>query len=112
MVLADWAGFEARRAEARRRGRYRGIGIANYIELNTGIPRERAEITVRPEGRSTSCSARCRPARDTRRASPSSSPSGSACELAQVRLVTGDTDLMPCRRRLALRPLACGSARW
>ncbi|HEY3188206.1 MAG TPA: molybdopterin cofactor-binding domain-containing protein, partial [Solirubrobacteraceae bacterium] len=47
VTLADWAGFEARRAEARRRGRYRGIGIANYIELNTGVPRERAEITVR-----------------------------------------------------------------
>ena len=51
VVLADWAGFEARRAEARRRGRYRGIGIANYIELNTGDPRERAEVTVHPEGR-------------------------------------------------------------
>jgi carbon-monoxide dehydrogenase large subunit len=50
VALADWAGFEARRAEARRRGRYRGIGIANYIELNTGVPRERAEITVRPGG--------------------------------------------------------------
>jgi len=48
---ADWAGFEARRAEAKRRGRCRGIGIANYIELNTGAPREQAEITVRPEGR-------------------------------------------------------------
>jgi len=48
--LADWTGFEARRAEARRRGRYRGIGVANYIELNTGFPRERAHVTVRPEG--------------------------------------------------------------
>ncbi|MDP6707805.1 MAG: xanthine dehydrogenase family protein molybdopterin-binding subunit [Alphaproteobacteria bacterium] len=28
----DWAGFEARRAEARARGRLRGIGMANYIE--------------------------------------------------------------------------------
>src|SRR5213594_1552534 len=49
--LADWKGFESRRAEARRRGRYRGIGVANYLELNTGDPRERAQITVRPEGR-------------------------------------------------------------
>jgi aerobic carbon-monoxide dehydrogenase large subunit len=51
VALADWKGFEARRAEARRRGRHRGIGIANYLELNTGDPRERAHITVRPEGR-------------------------------------------------------------
>ncbi len=50
VALADWTGFEARRAAARRRGRYRGIGLANYLELNTGAPRERAEITVRPDG--------------------------------------------------------------
>ena len=50
-ALAGWSGFEARRAEAHRRGRYRGIGISNYIELNTGAPREQAEIRVRPEGR-------------------------------------------------------------
>ena len=48
---ADWTGFDARRAEALKRGRYRGIGLANYVELNTGAPREQAEITVRPEGR-------------------------------------------------------------
>ena len=50
VALADWAGFEARRKDARARGRYRGIGLANYIELNTGAPRERAELTVRPDG--------------------------------------------------------------
>jgi carbon-monoxide dehydrogenase large subunit len=48
--LGDWAGFETRRAAARRRGRYRGIGVANSIELNTGAPRERAEMTVDPSG--------------------------------------------------------------
>ncbi|MBI2204712.1 MAG: xanthine dehydrogenase family protein molybdopterin-binding subunit [Candidatus Rokubacteria bacterium] len=50
VALADWTGFPARRSEARRRGRYRGIGVANYIELNTGYPRERAHVTVRPDG--------------------------------------------------------------
>ena len=48
--LADWAGFEQRRAEARQRGRYRGIGIAMSVELNTGAPRERAEMTIDPAG--------------------------------------------------------------
>ena len=48
--LGDWAGFAARRAEARRRGRCRGIGIATSIELNTGAPRERAEMTIDPSG--------------------------------------------------------------
>jgi len=48
--LGDWAGFAARQAEARRCGRCRGIGIAASIELNTGAPRERAEITIDPAG--------------------------------------------------------------
>ena len=49
--LADWHGFAARRAEAKRRGKLRGIGIGNYIEIAGGFPRERAEVTVKPEGR-------------------------------------------------------------
>ena len=51
LALADWDGFPARRAEARARGKLRGIGIANYVEITSGAPRERTEITVLPEGR-------------------------------------------------------------
>ena len=51
LSLADWDGFPARRYEARERGKLRGIGIANYVEITSGAPRERAEITVLPEGR-------------------------------------------------------------
>jgi aerobic carbon-monoxide dehydrogenase large subunit len=51
LALADWEGFPARRAEARRRGKWRGIAIANYIEITSGAPRERTEITVLPEGK-------------------------------------------------------------
>src|SRR5262245_3263828 len=50
LALADWEGFPARRVEAKRRGKYRGIGVANYVDTATGIPRERAEITVAPDG--------------------------------------------------------------
>ena len=52
VALADWAGFEARRAEARRRGRYRGIGLAQLHRARTPARRASArEITVQPEGR-------------------------------------------------------------
>jgi len=44
-----WSTFEKRRAEAARRGQLRGIGVANYIEIATGIPRERAEVTILPD---------------------------------------------------------------
>jgi carbon-monoxide dehydrogenase large subunit len=48
--LGDWDGFAARREEARVRGKHRGIGIAAYMETSTGAPRERTEMTVRPDG--------------------------------------------------------------
>ena len=50
LTLGDWAGFPARRAEAKQRGKYRGIGISNYVDTATGTPRERAEVTVLPDG--------------------------------------------------------------
>ncbi|HEY6821597.1 MAG TPA: xanthine dehydrogenase family protein molybdopterin-binding subunit [Burkholderiales bacterium] len=49
--LADWEGFRNRRAQARKRGRILGIGLANYVESSIGSPRERAEMTVLPQGR-------------------------------------------------------------
>jgi aerobic carbon-monoxide dehydrogenase large subunit len=48
--LGHWNGFPTRRAAAKSRGRCRGIGIANYVDTATGVPRERAEVTVKPEG--------------------------------------------------------------
>ncbi len=51
MKLADWEGFEARRAAAAARGKRLGLGLANYVESSIGSPKERAEIAVLPEGR-------------------------------------------------------------
>ncbi|RKE68377.1 carbon-monoxide dehydrogenase large subunit [Pseudorhodoplanes sinuspersici] len=48
--VADWDGFADRRASARRRGRLAGIGVANYVESPVGIPHERVDVTVEPEG--------------------------------------------------------------
>jgi carbon-monoxide dehydrogenase large subunit len=53
MALADWAGFGARREESRRRGRLRGIGIANPIEKAAGPGQEFAEIRFHPSGNVT-----------------------------------------------------------
>src|SRR5208282_3971622 len=50
LKLGDWAGFKRRRAEAKKRGKCRGIGVGNYVDISTGVPREKAEITVKPEG--------------------------------------------------------------
>jgi len=46
----DYAGFAARRAEAAKRGRRRGIGLSYYLEATDGDPTERAEIRFAADG--------------------------------------------------------------
>ncbi|MGE5145152.1 MAG: xanthine dehydrogenase family protein molybdopterin-binding subunit, partial [Candidatus Eiseniibacteriota bacterium] len=53
METADWAGFEARRKEARGRGKLRGIGMAYYVERCGGGLEERAELRINPAGEVT-----------------------------------------------------------
>ncbi|MDH5750033.1 MAG: xanthine dehydrogenase family protein molybdopterin-binding subunit, partial [Rhodospirillales bacterium] len=48
---ADWEGFEARRAEARARGKLRGIGIGSFLECSGGTPEEEARIRFEDNGR-------------------------------------------------------------
>ncbi|MGH7311065.1 MAG: xanthine dehydrogenase family protein molybdopterin-binding subunit, partial [Candidatus Rokuibacteriota bacterium] len=93
IALADWAGFEARRAEARRRGRYRGIGVANYLELNTGAPRERAEITVDPEGRIDLVIGTLSAGQGHETSLAQLIAEWFDVDLGQVRVITGDTDV-------------------
>ena len=50
LTAADLAGFPSRRAEARGRGRYRGLGHAVYIEQSGFPPDEFAELRFDPSG--------------------------------------------------------------
>jgi carbon-monoxide dehydrogenase large subunit len=49
-VLADVAGFDARRAKSSERGRLRGLGLAYYIESILGDPSEAAQIAFNDDG--------------------------------------------------------------
>ena len=49
MSLVDWQGFPARREASQRRGKLRGIGLANYIETPVGAPMERSQVVVRTD---------------------------------------------------------------
>jgi aerobic carbon-monoxide dehydrogenase large subunit len=93
LELGEWAGFEVRRAEARRRGRWRGIGVAMYLELNTGDPRERAHITVRPEGQIDLVLGTLSSGQGHATSFAQLLVEWLGAELSQVRLVTGDTDV-------------------
>ena len=54
LSVAEHAGFEKRRAEARTRGKLRGLGIANAIEVAggpyTSVNPDTAQICVNPDG--------------------------------------------------------------
>ena len=48
--VADAAGFAARRAASRQRGRLRGLGVACFLETARGAPNEGAELRFREDG--------------------------------------------------------------
>ena len=51
LLLADWAGFPARHAEAEARGKLRGIGCALFVEPSGGVvPKDEVAITFDPDG--------------------------------------------------------------
>jgi carbon-monoxide dehydrogenase large subunit len=48
---SDWKGFPARRREAKKRGKLRGIGVALFLEPSGGVGREEIKIQIGPDGR-------------------------------------------------------------
>ena len=102
--LADWNGVEARRAEARARGKILGVGFANYVESSIGSPRERADIVVRPSGVEVVIGTQ--PAgqgHETSFAQVTADLLGVPFDSITVTL--GDTDIVTRRRRHAFRPV-------
>jgi carbon-monoxide dehydrogenase large subunit len=95
LARADWDGFARRRKAAARRGRRRGIAVANYVEFTTGAPREWTKVSVLPAGRVEVAIGTL------------SSGQGHATSFAQcvaqwlgvpfdcVELIQGDTDIVP-----------------
>jgi carbon-monoxide dehydrogenase large subunit len=95
LALSAWSDFRKRRVESKKRGRLRGIGLANYIELTMGYPREWSRITVRPEGE-------VEVAVGTLSSGQGHETSFAQCvsewlgvPFEQIRLVQGDTDVIP-----------------
>src|SRR5205085_1148967 len=53
VLRGEVAAFEARRAEAKARGKLRGIGVACFLETSRGAPNEGAEVRFETDGRVT-----------------------------------------------------------
>jgi carbon-monoxide dehydrogenase large subunit len=94
LVLSDWDGFPARKAEARKRGKYRGIGVANYVDTATGIPREKARITVHPDGSAELVIGTVSNGQGHETSFAQLLNEWLGVPFDKVRLVTGDTDIV------------------
>jgi carbon-monoxide dehydrogenase large subunit len=93
--LADWKGFPARRKAAAKRGRLRGIGVANCLEAGSFGPGQKAWVDVDGDGFVT-----------VRIGTQSSGQSHATVysqiaagmlgiPLHEVRVIQGDTDIVP-----------------
>ncbi len=93
--LADWAGFPARKAAARTRGKLRGLGLGNYIELTLGNPRERAEVTVLPSGDVEVVIGTLASGQGHETSFAQCVSEWLGVPFDRIRLIQGDTDLVP-----------------
>ena len=98
LAHADWDGFPARRAEAAARGRLRGIGIANAIEIAGGPFRapveEGAEIRFDPTGAATLLMGSHNHGQGHETAFRQIAATFLGLDPARVRVVCGDTDVV------------------
>ena len=94
LELSDWDGFRARKAKARKLRKHRGICLANYVDTATGIPRERAELTVLPDGRIDLVIGTVSNGQGHETSFAQLINEWLGVTIDKVRLVTGDTDIV------------------
>jgi carbon-monoxide dehydrogenase large subunit len=94
MRIADWDGFNARRREAKKRGKLLGLGLANYVESSIGAPKEQARVNIKSEGR-VEVIIGTQPAGQGHETSFAQVVSDLLClPIESVRIILGDTDVV------------------
>ena len=95
LALADWAGFPQRRAESERAGRLRGIGLACFLEVAGGILDEVVELRFGADG-TVALHTGAQPMGQGHLSTfPFLIAARLGIEPGAVRLVQGDSDLVP-----------------
>lgn len=92
---AEWDGFETRRAEARGRGKLRGIGMAFFIESAGGRPLEEMRLRVARDGKIEIFSGTFSHGQGHDTVYSQLLNEYLGVPLGDIRLVQGDTDTMP-----------------
>jgi aerobic carbon-monoxide dehydrogenase large subunit len=92
---AGWAEFPARRAEARRAGKHRGIGLANYVEATGRGPFEHVGVRIEPSGRIFVATGAAAMGQGTASMLTQIVAEQLGADLSNVEVLTGDTMAAP-----------------
>src|SRR5947199_8127729 len=91
LEMIEAAGFRARQAEARRAGRYLGLGLGGYVE-GTGIgPYEGAHVRVEPSGKVLVATGLTTQGQGHYTTFAQIAADALGCDPADIKVVTGDT---------------------
>lgn len=95
LILSGWGGFAARRREARRNNKLRGIGLAYVLEAHGMGISEEAIVEVRPDGRVAVLIGTMSNGQGHETSYAQIVASALGVPTGQVDLFQGDTDLIP-----------------
>jgi len=95
LELSDWKGFSKRRRESKRNGKLRGIGLANYLEITSGAPREYSKVHVHPEGQVDVTIGTLSSGQGHETSFAQCVGEWLGVEVDRIKLIQGDTDIVP-----------------
>lgn len=95
LTRADWAGFEARRADSQARGKLRGLGLSYYVEIAGGGGDETATLKIAEDGHATVLIGSQSTGQGHETAYGQMVAEELGIPLENVRVIQGDTEIVP-----------------
>ncbi len=92
---ANWAGFDARRAESATRGLLRGIGMSYYVEICSAMGGEETHVRFEKNGRVTVLVGTQASGQGHETSFAQMVAGGLGIDMQQIDIVQGDTELVP-----------------
>ena len=95
MDKADWKGFAARRAQSATRGKWRGIGMATYVEKCSGGGPETVKATFNEDATVTLYTGNQTNGQGHETALSQIASARLGIDMERIRIVQGDSDVVP-----------------
>lgn len=95
MAAADWQGFAARRAQSEKAGKWRGIGMATYVEKCSGGGPETVKAVFNDDATITLFTGNQTNGQGHETALRQIASASLGVDAEQIRLVQGDSDVVP-----------------